>query len=848
ANATFGLNGGTASNGGTVDVSTSASIATSGKESDAILAQSIGGGGGNGGYSLTGGISSNVALNLAFGGQAGGSGKASAVTVTALAGPSVQLITTGDLADGIVAQSIGGGGGNGGFAVSGSIASNPIGFSLGGNGSSGSGAANVTVQSDASISTGGDLAIGMLLQSIGGGGGNAGFAIAASGTNNVSAQAGIGGGGGAGGNAGAVTAQNDGTIETSGASSAGILAQAIGAGGGNGGFGVAGSVSTQLQLSAGIGGGSGSAGWGNTVMLTNTGTVATQGSGSQAMIAQSIGGGGGTVFAESSNANVILGGSGTQNGGGAVAVTNKGLATTGGAYAAGIVAQSIGAGGGEYVGSASNAAATTVSMGAAGSSGDGAQVNVNTSGEIVTLGAAALGVLAQSIGGGGGAAFGVGNLSYRNGGSGNGNFVWVQNSGKISTSGADADGIVAQSIGGGGGIAALPNYLLAGSALGSGSGSDVTVQQNGVVQTTGSQANGVFAQSAGGNGTGGSVTVNVAGEIAVASSDASAIYLQSTGNRGNGALAVNVSGGAIVQAGGAKSGASSATPASANGGGELADVRRSTGDVPQADTPNAAAVYFAGGNGATLTNDGTIADLDPNGYAIYSSVNPGTGTTITNGGLITGSVWLSTGPNAFTNGRTGIFSTGGVVNLGGGTLTNNGVVDIGGPGAIATTTLNGNYVQAPNGTLAADLNFGTGQADQLLVSGNATLQGNLAIGVVDTSQATAGTHDYTIVSTGGTLNQTGLQLIAPSTAVSSYALVPGANGTLTLRESINFAPSSLTGNTSSFGDFLNQVPAGSAAGKLVGTMAQIFAVASDDELVQLYKELTPATFGVVESA
>ena len=161
---------------------------------------------------------------------------------------------------GIVAQSIGGGGGNGGFSllVSGSYNSvvSPITpKTVGGNGGSGGVAGDVSVSSTGTVLTNGALSYGILAQSVGGGGGNGGFSVGAA----LSYKGGadinsVGGSGGAGNNAGTVTVNASSSTDSSlsgysiytlGAGSDGILAQSIGGGGGNGGFSVAGSLEHQ---------------------------------------------------------------------------------------------------------------------------------------------------------------------------------------------------------------------------------------------------------------------------------------------------------------------------------------------------------------------------------------------------------------------------------------------------------------------------------------------------------------------------------------------------------------------------------------------------------------------------
>ena len=127
-----------------------------------------------------------------------------------------------------------------------------------------------------------------------------------------------------------------------------------------------------------------------------------------------------------------------------------------------LVAQAIGGGGGlaGFVsGGGQNPPLTTIVLGAAGASGNGSAVALTSQSAIETTGAGAVGVLAQSIGGGGGAAqaFGVSGpgpvtLGASGGGSGDGGAVNVTTQGAITTSGAGAHAILAQSIGGGGGF------------------------------------------------------------------------------------------------------------------------------------------------------------------------------------------------------------------------------------------------------------------------------------------------------------------------------------------------------------------------------------------------------------
>lgn len=122
------------------------------------------------------------------------------------------------------------------------------------------------------------------------------------------------------------------------------------------------------------------------------------------------------------------------------------------------------------------------------------------------------------------------------GGGGNGGAVNVVSTAPITTSGVDADGIVAQSVGGGGGLvgtgfyqASLGGYPFAGTTGAAGQGGAVNVTVGTPVMTPGLGSTAIFADSDGGSGSG-----NIAVDIAA---------VEILGGAGNG-HAVSLLGGA----------------------------------------------------------------------------------------------------------------------------------------------------------------------------------------------------------------------------------------------------------------------------------------------------------------
>ncbi|MBF9232605.1 autotransporter outer membrane beta-barrel domain-containing protein [Microvirga alba] len=374
-----GGTGGTGGIGGTVTVNNWGTVATSGEDATGILAQSIGGGGGAGGDAKAFGLMGAVAL----GGDGGSGARGGSVTVTnkALDASAAKgwVQTSGAYAAGIVAQSVGGGGGSGGDATAVSIGAHvAYARAVGGNGGEGATGGTVLVNNALDVTTGGMLASGLVAMSIGGGGGNGGSATAKATAvaidprfPTLTATHGIGGQGGKGNTGGKVTVANSAAVTTSGLASAGIMAMSVGGGGGNGGaslplptFSVAGltswlagmrSGSVEFSVNSSVGGSGGSGGIGGTVEVVNNGSIVTNGQSSSGIVAMSVGGGGGNggnaTLTAASNVtfNDAVGGKGgSGNHGGLVTVTNQEGAsiTTAGVGSYAIHALSVGGGGG----------------------------------------------------------------------------------------------------------------------------------------------------------------------------------------------------------------------------------------------------------------------------------------------------------------------------------------------------------------------------------------------------------------------------------------------------------------------------------------------------------------------
>ena len=202
-----------------------------------------------------------------------------------------------------------------------------------------------------------------------------------------------------------------------------------------------------------------------------------------------------------------------------------------------------------------------------------------------------------------------------------------------------------------------------------------------------------------------------------------------------------------------------------------------TGTIAAGNNVFAAVLLFNGGN--TIINSGTITgrgtagaiffNLGTNALNNYGTITTVAGISglaiqgntgneaITNFGTITGTVDLGTGGGSFDNRAGATFNAGPTVNLVAGTLTNSGTISPGGLGTVLTTTLTGDLVQTSTGTYATDVDLVGGNADQINVSGTASLAGTV-VAKVDTLKS--GPQTFTILTAGGGVTNSGLGLVA----------------------------------------------------------------------------------------
>lgn len=789
-----GGSGGTGGNGGAVNVylqgaawiespnyTQSSFISTAGDGAVGIVAQSVGGGGGYGGDStaiagVAGGEGPKIEASIAIGGSGGFGGSGGNVVVqngystasciycgTTGVIPTSSITTQGNNAPAILAQSVGGGGGHGGIGNTGSATENlasstsvSINVVVGGSGGSGGGGGSVQVtnESKAIIQTAGSGSSGILAQSVGGGGGNAGGAATAAGNNTVKVAVNVGGNGGSGGAGGTVSIYNYGSITTgtaltassyfvTGGDSVGILAQSIGGGGGNGGssdpaaaVGLSGLVSqaakynqlinnppsTSYQASVALGGNGGSGNTGGFVNVENYGTIITNGVRAYGVLAQSIGGGGGTagtvsatpVSTQSSvySGTVGLGGAGGigANGGSVSYSDTSAMVTTKGYGAAGIFLQSVGGGGGiASEGSAGGNTKFNIGLGfngSGGGAGNGGAVS-GTFGQsygpstYVTNGDDAPAIFLMSVGGGGGAASGA----------------CTNSTSKFSASIKNEDASACFGNGSGTSIYASTssfNVQVGGSKGTSGDGGTVTANINSSITTNGARSTALIAQSVGG---GGGSLLGAAGNISVANVGPYANQNDAVG----GNVAVTLNGSSSITTYGA--GAWGILAQSIGGGGGIAaDTSlplymaslQKANTIPLNCCANQNTNHGPDGGAIALSISGNIFTYGNYAHGVVAqSVGGGGGIGIQNGQLALGNSYTIYGMTS-----TEITGQGGAINI---TQSAGSIISASGSGSvgiIAQSTGNNSYMSPISIAINGSVNGGTGSdAAAIIVSG-----------------------------------------------------------------------------------------------------------------------------------
>jgi len=403
----------------------------------------------------------------------------------------------------------------------------------------------------------------------------------------------------------------------------------------------------------------------------------------------------------------------------------------------------------------------------------GGTLTLTNNGELALHGYNSIGIFAQTN---------IQSVTYSTGSTlSNGGTISVTNAGSITVDGEDSQGISVYD--------SAYSFTSIVGLNSSAQGSNVTVN-SADIQVNGQNSTGIavvgVAQAYSGTGTAtahtGNVEINSTGTLSASNSGSIGIYAESTVHAANSAISNDAIAGDIA-------------------------VNVLSGSV----TGGAAGIVIRGGKDNVISNAGTISAVS--GLAVIGDSGA---EAIENAGILVGDVDLGGGSNAFNNNVGGTYRSGAFADLGNGnTLTNRGDMTPGGSGAIQTTVITGNFVQASSGTYTVDADWTTATADVLAVSGTAQLAGTVVV-VPASFPTTAGlTRQFLILQATGGATDNGIT--TTDTAAVDYDVVFDSNGLdVYLNAIINFTgvgTGGLNPNQTAIGENINAIQvAGSSPG------------------------------------
>ena len=271
-------------------------------------------------------------------------------------------------------------------------------------------------------------------------------------------------------------------------------------------------------------------------------------------------------------------------------------------------------------------------------------------------------------------------------------------------------------------------------------------------------------------------------------------------------------------------------------------------------------LYVGTGGTAVLIEGGLDNIVDLRGLTITADglsgniVASSTGNDrVENFGISYGEFDLGAGVNQFLNQPGASLVPGPALSVGGtdswlvnrGALIPGGAVAmdadlLGNSSSIQSSQLTGSFEQAASGETFAELDFATGDIDQVLATGKAKLDGKVYVDLLNAEQVPAG--DFSQVLFGGELGveDAGLILITHDSLVIDYQLDYSNDTAAKLNYAVDFSIAGLDGNQTSVGDYINAIQNGGSSPELADTVVTLLYQTNEevygDDLVALSPE------------
>lgn len=253
-------------------------------------------------------------------------------------------------------------------------------------------------------------------------------------------------------------------------------------------------------------------------------------------------------------------------------------------------------------------------------------------------------------------------------------------------------------------------------------------------------------------------------------------------------------------------------------------------------------VYFGGGTN-NLVNWGLVrgSDLVSTGGRAIGGIDGDD--TIDNHGTVIGSVYLGTGTNAFNNLDMGSLYSGLAFDLGGGTLTNDGMLSPGDVGTIVTTTFtDASLVQSSTGEFWVDMDPTSADTTDLLTGlTSADVDGSVFVQLTNMGLAFGSTQTSTIVAASSVTDS---GIAGTDQGVIQVDVTTNATE-VNIEVGLDFAVPALGGNQAVMAGLLQDVYMGGIPGPLTDEFLTLANMTSVEDYGAAAATLGPEGFGTL---
>ena len=220
-----------------------------------------------------------------------------------------------------------------------------------------------------------------------------------------------------------------------------------------------------------------------------------------------------------------------------------------------------------------------------------------------------------------------------------------------------------------------------------------------------------------------------------------------------------------------------------------------------------------------------------------------------NYGSITGQLNLGTGVNSVNNHQGAVFTAGPKLLIGGpkSVFTNDGILFIGNSDATQTTTLDGSFVQTPNGITWAKLDLGANTIDQISMTGTASLAGQLDLSLLNPQLIHIGSFKMPVFMAAEGVTNNGMVLNTPPSVVLQYSLAYPDNETAAVNYTADFVVKGLSPNLLELGHYFDRIQMAGSSAPMANMVTALVYAPNLTVYRTMLQQVTPDFYGELQS-